>query len=282
MNLLHNEWKPTNGRKAVFFDVDGTLINIHRQKTKISEPVKEAIRALRRAGHHTFIASGRPRAYLSDELSDPELFDGYVLMNGAVVLLDGKAIFRKNLPRETLKKIVALLEEYHVEYVLESEPYVYMKKEYKALENVYTSINISMEHFVREYDESLAGLQIAKIEIMADAPNANGLFHKLLAWPGLTGLIDPTLLKIMEVYSTDVSKATGIAEALKYLAIPAEQSYAFGDGLNDLEMMETVGTSLVMGNAGNELKTKADHVLPTVDEDGVAEGIYRYILKTIG
>lgn len=269
-------------KKAVFFDVDGTLLNVYRQKTKISEPVKEAIRALRRAGHHTFIASGRPRAYLSDELLDPALFDGHVLMNGAAVLLDGKAIFRKNLPVETVKKMIALLEEYHVEYVLESEPYVYMKEEYKALEHFYTSIHIRMEHFVREYGESFEDMQIAKIEILADTPNANGLFHKLLAWPGLTGLIDPTLLKIMEVYSADISKATGIAEALKYLSIPVAQSFAFGDGLNDLEMMQEVGTSLVMGNAKNELKAKADHVLPTVDEDGVAEGIYRYILKTIG
>jgi hydroxymethylpyrimidine pyrophosphatase-like HAD family hydrolase len=65
------------------------------------------------------------------------------------------------------------------------------------------------------------------------------------------------------------------------MEIPVEASYAFGDGLNDLEMMDTVGTSLVMGNAGNELKAKADYVLPSVDEDGVADGIYRYILKTI-
>ena len=55
--------------KAIFFDIDGTLINIHHKKTSISLPVKKAIRELRAAGHHTFIASGRPFAYLSDELT---------------------------------------------------------------------------------------------------------------------------------------------------------------------------------------------------------------------
>lgn len=268
-------------KKAVFFDIDGTLINIHRQQTKISKPVKEAIRALRKAGHHTFIASGRPWAYLSKELADPELFDGHVLLNGAVVLLNQKVIFRKDLPTDTVKKIISLSEANHVEYILESEPFVYLKKEYKALEKVYTSIDISLENFIRDYDESLDGIQVGKIEFLADTPHAGGLFHELLAWPGLTGLIDPTLLKYMELYSADVSKATGIAEAMKYLNIPLKQSFAFGDGLNDLEMMDAVGTSLVMGNAGNELKAKADYVLPTVDEDGVADGIYRYILKTI-
>lgn len=270
-------------KKAVFFDIDGTLLNVHRQKTKISKSVKEAIRALRRAGHYTFIASGRPRAYLSDELIDPDLFDGHILMNGAVVSLsDHKVIFRKNLPVETVKKIISRAEANHVEYVLESDPFVYLKKEYKALEKVYTSIDISLKHFIREYNASLKDMQIAKIEFLSDTPNAGGLFHELLAWPGLTGLLDPTLLKYMELYSADVSKATGIAEILRHFDIPVEQSFAFGDGLNDLEMMDAAGTSLVMGNAGNALKAKADYVLPTVDEDGVAEGIYRYILKTIG
>ena len=267
--------------KAVFFDIDGTLINIHRGRTRLTEPVRKAIRALRRAGHRTFIASGRPWAYLGRELTESGLFDGFVLLNGAVVMLDGQVIFCKNLPLEVVRAIVKRAEECGVEYILESTPSVYLKQEYKALEEVYTSIDISLDDFVRDYDESLEGLQIGKMEFLSDTPNAGGLFHELLAWPGLTGLIDPTLLKYMEPYSADISKGTGILEALKYMGIPVEESYAFGDGWNDLEMMDTVGTSLVMGNAGNELKAKADHVLPSVDEDGVADGIYRYILKTI-
>lgn len=271
----------TDKRKAIFFDIDGTLINIHRQQTRISAPVKDAIRALRKAGHHTFIASGRPFAYLSEEMRDPDLFDGHVLMNGAIVLVEGKAVFRQDLPQETVRKMIALAEKNHVEYILESHPSVYLKDEYKGLEKVYTSIDISLDHFVREFDPSLTGLAIGKIEFLSETPNAGGLFHELLAWPGLTGLIDPTLLKYMEIYSADVSKATGIEKALAYLGIPIEDSCAFGDGLNDIEMMDTVGTSLVMGNAGNELKAKADFILPSVDEDGVAEGIYRHILKVI-
>ena len=271
----------TDKRKAIFFDIDGTLINIHRQQTHISAPVKDAIRALRKAGHHTFIASGRPYAYLSEEMRDPDLFDGHVLMNGAVVLVEGQVIFRQDLPLATVQKMIAAAEQNQVEYILESHPAVYLKEEYKALEKVYTSIDIRLDHFVREYDPSLAGMQIGKIEFLSETPHAGGLFHELLAWPGLTGLIDPTLLKYMEIYSADVSKATGIERVLEHLGIPAADSCAFGDGLNDLEMMDAVGTSLVMGNAGNELKAKADFVLPSVDEDGVAEGIYRHILQVI-
>ena len=245
--------------KAIFFDIDGTLINIHHKKTTMSLSVKKAIRELRAAGHHTFIASGRPFAYLSDELTQEGLFDGFVLMNGAVVMLDGDVIFR--------------------EYILESQPHVYLRPEFKGLENVYRNIDIDVNKFVRDFD--LSEVQVAKLEFLCDTPGANGVFEKLLSWHGVTGLIDPTLRKYMELYSSDISKATGIERALEYMGLPLEESYAFGDGLNDLEMMGTVGHALVMGNAGPELKALAEHVLPTVDEDGVAEGIYRYILKRI-
>ena len=51
---------------------------------------------------------------------------------------------------------------------------------------------------------------------------ANGVFEKLLSWHGVTGLIDPTLRKYMELYSSDISKATGIERALEYMGIPFE------------------------------------------------------------
>ena len=266
-------------RKAVFFDIDGTLINIHNKKTRISPVVRSAIHDLRSAGHYTFIATGRPWTYLSPELTDSGLFDGFIVMNGAAVLIDGKVVFQKTLPLETVKDITAFAEQHQIEYILESHPNVYLKREYKGLEAMYRSIDVDADRFVRDY--TLDTISVSKMEFRRNMPGDDGVFKQLLAWPGLTGLVDPTLFQQMELYAADISKGTGILEALRYLDIPVADSYAFGDGLNDIEMMETVGHSLVMGNAGRELKARAEHVLPTVDEDGVAEGINRYILKRI-
>ena len=102
-------------KKAVFFDIDGTLINIMKGQTQIAPAVKGAIRALRAAGHCTFIASGRPYAYLDPELVQQDLFDGYVLMNGAVVLFGDKTIYKQMLPQKTVEQIAALSEQHGVE-----------------------------------------------------------------------------------------------------------------------------------------------------------------------
>ena len=263
--------------KAVFFDIDGTLIDTANKRTKMTEPVFKAVAALKAAGHYTFIATGRPWAYLDKELTTSGLFDGFVLMNGAVVLLNGKVIYHKYLAKELVKKIVQFAEKNNLEYVLEGYPYVYLKPNYQALEQVYTDIDISLDNFVRDYD--LAAINVSKMEFLAQNPSEAGVLRKLLALEGVTGLIDPNLVKYMELYSADISKGTGLLAALKALNISINDSYALGDGLNDLEMMDIVGHSLVMGNAGSVLKTKAEHILPTVEHDGVAEGIHRYILK---
>lgn len=266
-------------KKAVFFDIDGTLINIWAGKTKMSSAVHQAIRELRAAGHHTFIASGRPLTYLDPELRDPSLFDGYVLLNGAAVVVNDKLIFQRSMPKAQVLKAMELADKEGVEYALQTYPHTYMNASYHMMVENYNKLGIPPTSFVYEFDKEQVAGKVAKMEFMSKTPNANGLFEKLLGWPGITGLIDPTRRIFMEIYASDISKATGIQEALKYLGIPVEDSFAFGDGFNDMEMMRVVGTPLVMGNAGPELKALAKYVLPSVNDDGVAYGIYHYIFK---
>ena len=78
--------------------------------------------------------------------------------------------------------------------------------------------------------------------------------------------------------STDIlpnggSKAEGIKKMLEILGIPREHVYAFGDALNDKEMLEFVGTGIAMGNAVQEIKDIADMVTKSVDQEGIKYGL---------
>lgn len=265
---------------AAFFDIDGTLINIMRGQTKLTVAVRTAIHRLRDAGGKTFIASGRPTGYLDPELLAPDLFDGYVLMNGAHVLVDGRTVFMKPLPKATVKAITEACEARGIEYILEGPAGVYLKPEYKAVEHFYDSIDIDTGAFIRQYNRD--ALDICKMEFYTDVPENVAYFQELLHYPGLTGVMDPFHCKNLELYSASETKGTGIVHALDTLGIPVENSYAFGDGLNDIEMMQTAGHALVMGNAREPVKAVAETILPTVDEDGVAWGIDHILLKEDG
>ena len=74
----------------------------------------------------------------------------------------------------------------------------------------------------------------------------------------------------LEIYSKEVSKATGILDVLHELNIDVNDSYCFGDGPNDIEMFETVGHPIAMANAIDEIKQRAEIICPSVQENGVA------------
>lgn len=83
----------------------------------------------------------------------------------------------------------------------------------------------------------------------------------------------------LEIYLKERDKAAGILEALSYLNIPIEQTYAFGDGTNDIEMLETIGCGIAMGNASDEVKKYANVITGTITNDWVSIGIEKYILN---
>ena len=111
-------------KKVIFFDIDGTLIDSHNGKKDISSRVKQSLRDLQRRGHYVFIATGRPYAFLSKVIREFG-FDGYVLANGAHVIVDGKKIHSKAIDNGILKNLVSHLGNKNLEFVLEDETCVY-------------------------------------------------------------------------------------------------------------------------------------------------------------
>lgn len=77
---------------------------------------------------------------------------------------------------------------------------------------------------------------------------------------------------------SDFDKGTGILSICEYLGIPVEQTVAFGDSMNDLEMMETAALSICMGNGSERLKEMADDVCGTVEEGGLQAAFEKYDL----
>lgn len=77
----------------------------------------------------------------------------------------------------------------------------------------------------------------------------------------------------MDIIPNGGSKAKGIEKYIEKLGFNRDQVYAFGDGLNDLEMIEAVGTGIVMGNGHEDLKKLANHVTKDVSEDGIYHGL---------
>ena len=169
-----------------------------------------------------------------------------------------------------------LLDDKGIQYVLVGERNSYLDQKSQEFYEFYESIHIPRSYFESEY--RLEDLEVYKFEIFG---KTSEVIEECKEWLkkyeeyGFFHSIHPTHL---EVYYKENHKATGILKALEYLNLPIEESYAFGDGENDIEMLATVGCGIAMGNAAENVKRHAKQVTDSVSQDGVASGIKKYIL----
>lgn len=264
-----------NMKKAIFFDIDGTLIDCINGHIDLSHQVKQAIRRLQQEGHYAFIATGRPYAFLSEAILSFG-FDGYILTNGAQVMIGNETIYKEALDPTFVKAATVEFEQRQIQYMLQSDRYSYMKDEYKEYYQFFDSIGVSRNYLVSDYQ--LEDVQTQKIELLCPNDEAMDYCLSLVEQNPEYDYVHSISERMFELYSKKNTKATGILTALKHLGIPVEQSYAFGDGKNDIEMLSTVGCGIAMGNASDEVKSYAHQVTDSVLEDGVASGIEKYIL----
>ncbi|MDR3594652.1 HAD family hydrolase [Clostridium sp.] len=260
-------------KKAVFFDVDGTLLDCLNGITDITHRVKDAIRALQVKGNYVFIATGRPYAFLNEALRNFG-FDGFVLTNGAYVKVKDKCIYKKSIKKELVKELAYNLEELNIEYILQGETYSYIKDEYKKLHSLYDAYSISKKYLEGNYN--LEEVDIYKVEMLCN--DKKGIDYCLSLGDDNFDYVHNVEGGSFELYSKTNSKASGILKVLDFLDIPLENSYAFGDGKNDIEMLSTVGCGIAMGNADDYVKSYAKKVTDTVQNDGVALEIEKFIL----
>ena len=121
-------------KKIIFFDIDGTLVDYFGGITEIRPRVKEAIREMQANGKYVFIATGRPYAFLSDSIRNFG-FDGFVLANGAHVIIDNKTIYERPMDKDFVKALVDRLKDRNIQHILESKVYSIWMKVIKSLVN---------------------------------------------------------------------------------------------------------------------------------------------------
>ncbi|GAA0078602.1 Cof-type HAD-IIB family hydrolase [Clostridium sp. CTA-5] len=262
-------------KKVIFLDIDGTLLDCFNGLVEITPKVKKVIRSLQKNGDYVFIASGRPYAFLSQAILDFG-FDGFILANGAQVIINNKTIYNDPINKEFVKKLISEFEKHNIQYILEGELYSYMKEYFKEFYNFYDGLGISRRYITSNYD--IEEINVHKVEMLCSDKETSKVCLSLIKSNSDYDYFSSIDEKSFELYAKKNTKATGILKALDYLNIPIENSYAFGDGKNDIEMLSIVGCGIAMGNACDEVKKYANKVTDTVYNDGVALGIEKYVV----
>ncbi len=258
-------------RKAIFFDIDGTISS--EETGIIPESAVRAIRKARENGHLTFINSGRTLTNIEEKYKQIG-FHGYVCGCGTSIFEGRKCIYKHRLPREVCLQVMHKAKETRVTAVYEAE------------EATYFDDTLPM-HPVLETLGELMG--ITPVLLPKNIDEAEIIFDKFCVW--LTEEADfETFFKALqnefdfidrggdmyEVVPKGVSKATGIQRVMEYYQISLEDCYALGDSTNDLQMLKFVQNSIAMGNCMEEVLPYCAYQTERVENDGLEKALKHY------
>lgn len=249
--------------KAIFFDVDGTLISFTTHK--MPESTKKALFMLKEKGIKLFVATGRPKIDIEKVQELVEFpFDGYISTNGQFCYDDKKQeIYKKFIEKESVKTILNFLKKRDLacHVITENEVFVtkYNDKVYDLFKLVGYEENLLAKPEEYCFDKEVFQLcpyisEEEEIELMKHVENCENF-----RWCDL----------FVDVIPKNGGKAIGIKKICDYYSIKPEETMAFGDGGNDIDMLKFVQIGVAMGNAGDNVKEKADYVTSHVDEDGI-------------
>ncbi len=255
---------------AVFCDIDGTLVDESAEIFVPTPKVREALHAVKEQGYLIGVATGRARCYIPDLKID---FDCYVSCNGAVAEVAGKEMFSDTIPEEELKKILAYMEENQIGYSVENPKACYYSKSGEA--EVMRVLEIfRMDKSVFFPLESLEGMPVNKLMIS---------FDDMKKYEGLVQMFGDKYLIPMhrnglsaDFGKRTINKASGIHAVIEALNIPRENTYAFGDYDNDVEMLREVGHGIAMTPHSTRLDEVAEFVTKSVSEEGIYLGLKQY------
>ncbi|MCR5467386.1 MAG: Cof-type HAD-IIB family hydrolase [Lachnospiraceae bacterium] len=255
-------------KKAVFFDIDGTIWD---SKFVIPDTVEKALRKLKENGVYSFICTGRSKSNLWDDRLLALPFDGIVAGCGTYIELDGKVLYEKQMEQDEIMEIREFLAELDMPVLFEGKEYMYADMDEFVGDKYLEYINRSAGHVLLPIRGNENKYDINKMSAATKNHDHTPIVEKFGERVDVVAHAEP----VIEILPKGFSKASGIKHVCELLGIDRENTYAFGDGANDMEMIDYVGCGVAMGNGTDELKEIADFVTDEVENHGIYNGLLR-------
>lgn len=265
-------------KKLIFLDIDGTLVS---EMLPPSINVIEAIKGARKKGHKVFLCTGRNIPIIGKDIIDVG-FDGIIASAGSHIEIDGKVLFDHILPEQTIQECLSIFHSYGMYCRIETPEGIYTDPQMEELLKTAKPDETNSE-LIRMQKEIESGINILpykkyprkgayKICFTSTTIDAIENTKKYLSdrfHYAVYPYANTTSCFNGEIIPKGIDKGSAMAFVCQYYGINIKDTIAFGDSMNDYEMMNTAGISVAMGNACDELKNIADIICGNVWEDGI-------------
>ena len=233
--------------RALFFDVDGTLVSFRTHR--VPDSAREALLRAHARGVRLFVATGRTASNLTPLAGLP--FDGVVALNGASChTADGALIACRPIPPEAFERVMALSEELGFEVMLELDEGEFVARTSPAIEELFRLVDLPAPR-VADLRERFSHGDCCQLCLFLDAETERRVMEQvpeLIAarWPPAFADFNPR----------GVDKATGMRTFMERFGLAPDEVMAFGDNYNDLPMLEKVGRPYLVASAAPELRER--------------------------
>ena len=255
--------------KIIFFDIDGTL---HYSGIGIPESTTRALKQLIENGHKIVMCTGRSKGMMPEEYFKMG-FHGMILGAGTYVEYEGHTIHRELMSKEDVQTVIDWGKKEKIGIILEGEIHGYYDPENQE------------EYYISMKEKTEVGCEVTLYPLSEAIDIPKWTYHHMelskkseieeILGHRYKGIYHEPLNSV-EFIPNGVNKAEGIIKILEYTGISRENTYAFGDSANDIDMIKYVKYGVAMGNAVKELLEVAPYQTARVDEDGIEKGLKKF------
>ncbi|KAA6324348.1 5-amino-6-(5-phospho-D-ribitylamino)uracil phosphatase YcsE [termite gut metagenome] len=251
--------------KALFFDIDGTLVSFKTHT--IPQSAVDAIEQAKRQGVKVFISTGRPKVIINN-LGDL-VFDGYITMNGSYCFVGEEVVYTCKIPQEDVQTMVDIVERDNI-------PCVFVE------ENRMNLCNMS-----EKAEEFQRLLKVPPMPVITTGEVMSKEIYQMS--PFITVEQERVIMPLLphcsaerwfptftDVVTANNGKEKGIDEIINYFGFGLEETMSFGDGGNDMGMLRHAAIGVAMGNANDAVKQAADYVTTSVDDNGIKNALQHF------
>ncbi len=227
---------------ALFFDLDGTLLN---DKGQIDDLVRCEIEKVRSKNNKIFVNTGRAKGFLPKGLASDRLFSGFIC-GGAYAELEGEVLFNTVMSENARRQIIDFSLKNNVPLIFEG-----------------VNENYSIGNDFREGFVNITESKIEEFCVSRDVMPTKATFFTDLNNIDCSEINQARVIKFAhyaEALSLGCDKAKAMYRLLDKIVIPYENSISFGDSENDNEMLDFSGISVAMPHSPDSVKNRADIV----------------------
>ena len=255
--------------KALFFDIDGTLVSFNTHK--VAQSTINGLNIAKERGIKIFISTGRPLSFINNLEDIEHLIDGYITTNGSYNFMGKSVISMHSIPKEEVLTLVDYLNKHEYPAILVGTDNTAVINHKPIVDRiVIDTLNIT------NIDFSITAKTVLQQDILQITPFITQEQQDIIMPQIPHCASERWHPEFIDTVNKQASKGKALSDIVAYNDLLISETMAFGDGGNDISMLLKAGIGVAMGNANDNVKAMANYVTSSADDDGIYKALKHF------